>query len=209
MQSLQAQHTHGVLSIPALPVCANTASCVSCLLHKAHAAPRNTYACPKSPLPLTNLSCDIWGPVNVPSPHGLRYCLLVIDHHTTYMWVRFLKSKDDTCPQLESILLEIRHTHARHHSSSGAFAPVLEFDSDPVFEATSTRLMCGRLGVGGPIEIKIEIVFKKCTVCGIHQIPYAPVAVSGPSQLCHTRNIQVRARPLTTYIQPLQGCSGV
>jgi hypothetical protein len=86
--------------------------------------------------------------VNVPSPHGLRYCVLVIDHHTNCMWVRFLKSKDDTCPQLKSILLEIRHTHARHHSSSGAFAPVLKLDSDPVFEATSTRLMCGRLGVG-------------------------------------------------------------
>jgi hypothetical protein len=34
---------------------------------------------------------DLWGHVNVPSPHGLRYCLLVIDHRTHYMWVRFLK----------------------------------------------------------------------------------------------------------------------
>jgi hypothetical protein len=60
-----------------------------------------------------NMSSDIWGPLNVPSPHGLRYCVLVINHHTNYMWVRFLKSKDDTCPQLESILLKIRHTHTR------------------------------------------------------------------------------------------------
>jgi hypothetical protein len=95
-----------------------------------------------------NLSSDILGPLNVPSPHRLRYCLLVIDYHTNYMWVRFLKYKDDTCPALESIMLEILHTHARHHSSSGAFAPVLKFDSDHVFEATATRLMCGRLGVG-------------------------------------------------------------
>jgi hypothetical protein len=74
--------------------------------------------------------------------------VLAIDHHTNYMWVHFLKSKDDTCPQLKSILLQIRHTYAWHHSSSGALAPVLKFDSEPVFEATTTRLMCGRLGVG-------------------------------------------------------------
>jgi hypothetical protein len=89
------------------------------------------------------------GPVSVPPPpHGLRYCLLVIDHHNSYMWVRFLKSKDDTCSELESILLEIRHLHARHHSSTGAFATILKFDSDSAFEAAVTRQMCGRLGVG-------------------------------------------------------------
>jgi hypothetical protein len=95
-----------------------------------------------------NQSSDIWARVNVPSPHGLRYCMLVIDHHTNYMCVRFLRSKDDTCPQLESIMLEIRHAHARHHSSSCAFASILKFNSDPVFESTATRLLCGRLGVG-------------------------------------------------------------
>jgi hypothetical protein len=38
--------------------------------------------------------------------------MLVIDHHTNYMWVRFLKSKDDTYSELEYILLEIRHVYA-------------------------------------------------------------------------------------------------
>jgi hypothetical protein len=95
-----------------------------------------------------NVSSDIWGPVNVPSPHGLRYCLLVIDHHTNYMRVRFHKAKDDNCNELESIVFEVRHLHARYHSAEGAFAPVLTFDSYSVFEAIATRQMCGRLGVG-------------------------------------------------------------
>jgi hypothetical protein len=99
--------------------------------------------------------------VNVPSPHGLRYYLLVIDHDTNYMWVRLLKSKDDTCPQLQSILLEIRHTHARHHSSSGAFAPVLKVDSDSVFEAAATRLMWGRFGVG--VHYSAPYILTKCS----------------------------------------------
>jgi hypothetical protein len=39
--------------------------------------------------------------VKTPSPHGLRYFLLVIDRHNNYMWVPFLKSKDDTYSELE------------------------------------------------------------------------------------------------------------
>ena len=60
------------------------------------------------------------------------------------------------------------------------------------------------------MQLKLKLkLFTTCTVCaGLQQIPYAPIAVSGPSQLCHTWNLQVGARPLTTYIQPLQGCSG-
>jgi hypothetical protein len=38
--------------------------------------------------------------------------------------------------------------HARCHSLSGAFAPILEFDSDSVVEAAVTRHMCAKLGVG-------------------------------------------------------------
>jgi transposase InsO family protein len=45
-------------------------------------------------------------------------------------------------------MLDIRHLHARHQSHSGAFVPVLKFDSDFVFKADATRQMCGRLGVG-------------------------------------------------------------
>jgi hypothetical protein len=74
------------------------------------------------------MSSDLWGPAYVRSPHGLRYYMLTIDHHTHYMLVRFLKSKDDACSEPETILLEIQHMHARHHSQLGAFAPVLKFD---------------------------------------------------------------------------------
>jgi hypothetical protein len=74
--------------------------------------------------------------------------LLVIDHHTHYMWVRFLKSRDDACAELDTIMLDIKHLHTRHQSQSCAFAPVIKFDSDSVFEAVVTREMYARLGVG-------------------------------------------------------------
>jgi hypothetical protein len=58
-------------------------------------------------------------------------------------------------------------------------------------------------------EIEIEIVYNMYRMRRfLRQKPYAPVVVSGPSQLCHIGNLQVRVRPLTTYIQPLQGRSG-
>ena len=79
--------------------------------------------------------------------------MLVIDHHTYYMWVRFLKSKDDTYFELETIMLEIRHLHARHHSQSSACAPVIKFDSDFVYETAMTRQMCARMGVGEEFSV--------------------------------------------------------
>jgi hypothetical protein len=46
-----------------------------------------------------------------------------------------MKTKDESCALLESILLEIKHIHAKHHAQATTFAPVLKFDSDTVFEA--------------------------------------------------------------------------
>jgi hypothetical protein len=45
-------------------------------------------------------------------------------------------------------MMELRHIHTRHHSQSGAFAPVIKIDSDTVFEVAPTRQMCARMGVG-------------------------------------------------------------
>jgi hypothetical protein len=52
----------------------------------------------------------------------------------------------------------------------------------------------------GRFMLKLKLKLKSftiCTVCaGLHQIiPYAPAAVYGPSQLCHTGNLQFKARP--------------
>jgi hypothetical protein len=74
MQSLHTQHTHGVPTSPTLVSSVKSVSYDSCLLHKATAAPRNTTACAKPSRPLLNMSSYLWGQVNVPSPHGLRYC---------------------------------------------------------------------------------------------------------------------------------------
>jgi hypothetical protein len=70
----------------------------------------------------------------------------VIDHHTKFVWVRFLNSKDETCSVLEPILLDAQKNHARYHSVLGAFASFIKFDSDSVFKSAETQLICTILG---------------------------------------------------------------
>jgi hypothetical protein len=62
------------------------------------------------------------------------------------MWIRFLKSKDETFSKLETALLDAGNIHARCCSRLHAFAPFIKFDSDSVFEAADAQLMCTRLG---------------------------------------------------------------
>jgi hypothetical protein len=64
------------------------------------------------------------------------------------MWVRFMKTKDESCALLKSILLELSHLHAKHHAHTSALAHVLKLDSDTVVEVAETQSMCASLGVG-------------------------------------------------------------
>jgi hypothetical protein len=140
MQSLKVRHSHNTPSVPVMPSSINDLSYDAYNLNKATTAPRNRTASQKPEASLQYFSCDLWGPVHVPSPYGLRYCLLVIDHHTNCMWVRFLKSKDETCSKLETILPDARYTHAQYHSQLHAFAPFIKLDLDSVIEAGDTQL---------------------------------------------------------------------
>jgi hypothetical protein len=72
--------------------------------------------------------------------------LVTVGSFTVFSDGRIRLSKDETCAKLETILLDARHTRARYHSHLHAFAPFLKFDSDSVFEAANTQLMCTRLG---------------------------------------------------------------
>jgi hypothetical protein len=63
------------------------------------------------------------------------------------MWVLFIETKDETCSQLEIIVLNAKNIrHARFHTAYGASAPVTMFDSDAVFEAASTQSICAQCG---------------------------------------------------------------
>jgi hypothetical protein len=158
MHGLHAQHDHGAPTTPTLPSSVKV-SFDSYLLHKASVAPRNSSACPKPQRSLMNLSSDIRGHVSLPSPHGFRYCIPVIDHHINYMWVRFQKSKDDTRAELESILLEIRHMHAR--------CPLRPVPSHMFWNSTLTRFS------SLPCPSNVRSVGCRCAMLGPIRPPHA------------------------------------
>jgi hypothetical protein len=47
-------------------------------------------------------------------------------------------------------------------------------------------------------KLKLKLFTTRTVCAGLEQLPYAPVDVFGPSQLCLIGNLQVRVRPLTT-----------
>jgi hypothetical protein len=75
MQSFEAKHENGVATVPHLGPGVRNISCDSCLLYKPTAA-RNKSPSVKLVSPSLQLFCNLWGPMNVPSPYGLRYSYL-------------------------------------------------------------------------------------------------------------------------------------
>ncbi|KAJ0453375.1 putative RNA-directed DNA polymerase [Helianthus annuus] len=64
--------------------------------------------------PLERLHMDLFGPVNVKSITGDLYCLVVTDDYSSFSWVSFLKSKDETFESLMALFRKIENLyHAR------------------------------------------------------------------------------------------------
>ena len=52
---------------------------------------------------------DLFGPTNVCSLNGKRYCLVVTDDYSRFSWVFFLRSKDETSEILKSYITEVEN----------------------------------------------------------------------------------------------------
>jgi hypothetical protein len=72
-------------------------------------APRNRTARDKNAEKLSY----IWGPMDLPSPYGMRYFLFVVDHYDNFRWVRCIRSKGKTYFQLEKIMLNAENVRIR------------------------------------------------------------------------------------------------
>jgi hypothetical protein len=102
MQSLHAPHTHGVSTSPALVsyvkmFLAIHACSTRPLLHQATLVLARNHPVPFS-------TCALTFGVQLIAPPHLASAIVCSssNHHTHYMWVRFLKSKDDACYELEN-----------------------------------------------------------------------------------------------------------
>nr|GEV28658.1 ribonuclease H-like domain, reverse transcriptase, RNA-dependent DNA polymerase [Tanacetum cinerariifolium] len=101
-----------VYGIPAIKH--TTQVCDVCLIGKHSKAPFPKKAKARSTSPLDLVYGDLCGPIIPPTPSGKKYIFLLVDDYSRYMWVYFLKSKDqafDTFKEYKkSIENELRTT---------------------------------------------------------------------------------------------------
>lgn len=59
---------------------------------------------------LHTLHMDLYGPMRIQSINGKKYVLVIVDDHSRFTWVKFLRSKDET---LEIIIKIIKQLQVR------------------------------------------------------------------------------------------------
>ncbi|GKE06043.1 retrovirus-related pol polyprotein from transposon TNT 1-94 [Tanacetum coccineum] len=79
-------------------------ACEQGKIHRKHHKSKTAFASNK---PLYLLHMDLYGPMHVESINGNRYVLVVLDDYSRYIWVFFLRSKDEAS---EVIILFIKKT---------------------------------------------------------------------------------------------------
>jgi hypothetical protein len=116
-------------------------------LNKVTSAPRHRSASDRPAVPLQKFSSYQWGHAHIPSPYGQRHCMLVIDHHTNYMWFTFLKTNNDTCAQREYFCWT-RGTSMRSNANIMPCVSHITVHSPRSSNSTRTYLSVNRLGLG-------------------------------------------------------------
>ena len=58
--------------------------------------------------PLELLHIDLFGPVSTASIYGSKYGLVIVDDDSSWSWVKFLKSKDDSYDVFSKLCIQIQ-----------------------------------------------------------------------------------------------------
>lgn len=78
----------------------NKGSCEGCQFGKAHCLPF-TKSLSRSKALLECIHSDLFGPIRSPSFSGSRYMLILVDDHSRYTWVYFIKQKSDALSKFQ------------------------------------------------------------------------------------------------------------
>ncbi|GJY07021.1 putative ribonuclease H-like domain-containing protein [Tanacetum coccineum] len=87
----------------------NDQTCVACQKGKQHRASCKSKIENSISLPLHLLHMDLFGPTFVKSLMKKMYCLVVTDDYSTFTWVFFLATKDETSGILKSFITSIEN----------------------------------------------------------------------------------------------------
>jgi len=52
---------------------------------------------------------DIWGPISIPSIHGHKYFLTVVDDHSRHTWIFLMQAKSETRKLIQNFIIHIKN----------------------------------------------------------------------------------------------------
>jgi hypothetical protein len=55
------------------------------------------------------LHYDIWGPLSVPSIHGHKYFITIVDDYSRFVWIILIKSKAEVSPHIQHFITLIEN----------------------------------------------------------------------------------------------------
>jgi len=86
----------------------NKAICDVCQFAKHKKLPFFTSSCHASSK-FELLHCDIWGPLNVPSIHGHKYFITIVDDYSRFVWIILIKSKAEVSLHIQQFITLIEN----------------------------------------------------------------------------------------------------
>ncbi|KAD5961160.1 hypothetical protein E3N88_12633 [Mikania micrantha] len=114
--------------------------CEGCLIAKQPRKSFPSVSAWRATKPLELIHADICGPITPSSMGGKRYFLLIVDDCTRYMWVYFLKTKDEACNTFKGFVTEVER-------QSGLKVKVLRTDRGGEFNSSVFNEFCQKTGI--------------------------------------------------------------
>ncbi|KAD1670713.1 hypothetical protein E3N88_42473 [Mikania micrantha] len=87
-------------------------NCTACLKGKQHKVSFPPIGDPKSTGCLQMLHMDLFGPVKVMSMAKKKYCLVIVDDYSRFVWTFFLHSKDEVAKSITNFVLYVEKQYS-------------------------------------------------------------------------------------------------
>ncbi|KAD0942788.1 hypothetical protein E3N88_43529 [Mikania micrantha] len=87
-------------------------NCTACLKGKQHKVSFPSIGDPKSTACLQMLHMDLFGPVKVMSMAKKKYCLVIVDDYSRFVWTFFLHSKDEVAKSIIHFVLYVEKQYS-------------------------------------------------------------------------------------------------
>nr|GEU34402.1 hypothetical protein [Tanacetum cinerariifolium] len=118
----------------------NDNTCVACKKGKQHRASCKTKTVSYVDQPLYRLRMDLFGPTFVKILNKKSYCLVVTDDYSSFTWMFFLATKDETSPILKTFITGLENQLSLKMK-------IIKSDNGTEFKNNDLNQFCGMKGI--------------------------------------------------------------